>query len=167
MKFSTLDTPAGPFSWVTDDGAVAASGWTTDPHYLFDLARLGRPELTGDDPDTAAAVADFIAGDTAALDRVRVRQRSGEFIQHAWDVLRTVPAGRTITYTEYAALAGRPAAVRAAASACATNRCALFVPCHRVLRSDGSLGGFRYGLDAKRAMIDFEATLGDAILARP
>ena len=66
------------------------------------------------------------------IDDVPVRQRSGAFLEHAWDVLRTVPAGAPVTYTEYAAKSGRPAAVRAAAAACARNAAALFVPCHRV-----------------------------------
>ena len=157
MQFTTVTTPAGPFSWISDAGEVLASGWTTDPDYLRSLARLGDVHFDdGDDEATARAVTAYFAGDRLALDAVPVRQHSGEFIERAWQVLRQVPAGSTVSYTEVAALAGRPAAVRAAASACATNRCALFVPCHRVLRNDGSLGGFRYGLDTKRAMLEFE-----------
>jgi methylated-DNA-[protein]-cysteine S-methyltransferase len=91
---------------------------------------------------------------------VPVRQRSGEFLEHAWDVLRTVPAGAPVTYTEYAAKSGRPAAVRAAASACARNSAALFVPCHRVLRTDGTLGGFRWGVEVKRKLLAHEAPTG-------
>ena len=86
-----------------------------------------------------------------------VRQRSGAFLEHAWDVLRAVPAGAPVTYTEYAAKSGNPTAVRAAASACARNAAALFVPCHRVLRTDGTLGGFRWGLPVKRALLDHES----------
>jgi len=91
------------------------------------------------------------------IDEVVVRQRSGPFLEHAWDVLRTVPAGAPITYTEYAAKAGRPAAVRAAASACAKNATALFVPCHRVLGTDGTMRGFRWGTDVKQALLAHEA----------
>jgi methylated-DNA-[protein]-cysteine S-methyltransferase len=76
---------------------------------------------------------------------------------HAWGVLRTVEPGEPVTYTGYAALAGRPAAVRAAASACARNAAALFVPCHRVVRTGGGLGGFRWGTDVKRWLLDHEA----------
>ena len=60
-------------------------------------------------------------------------------------------------YTEFAAVMGRPDAVRAAASVCARNAPALFVPCHRVLRSDGSLGGFAWGLDVKRSLLERES----------
>ena len=68
-----------------------------------------------------------------------------------------VPAGVTVTYTELARRAGHPTAARAAASACARNAPALFVPCHRVVRNDGTLGGFRWGLDVKRWLLAFEA----------
>jgi methylated-DNA-[protein]-cysteine S-methyltransferase len=86
-----------------------------------------------------------------------VRQKSGPFRVHAWDVLRLVRPGSPVTYTEYAGLAGNPKAVRAAASACAFNAAALFVPCHRVIRTDGSLGGFRWGLVIKESLLAREA----------
>jgi methylated-DNA-[protein]-cysteine S-methyltransferase len=162
---ATVDTPAGPFTTVvTGDGAVLAAGWTRD------LAEL-RPQVTADlwptdlaiRPELGAvtrAVLAYHAGDLDAIDDIEVRQRSGEFRQHAWQVLRTVPPGKPITYTAYAALAGRPAAVRAAAGACAYNAAALFVPCHRVLRTDGTLGGFRWGLPVKQWLLDHETTHG-------
>ncbi|WP_333926853.1 methylated-DNA--[protein]-cysteine S-methyltransferase [Sphingomonas sp. LR61] len=62
-----------------------------------------------------------------------------------------------MTYTEFAGAMGRPDAVRAAASVCARNAPALFVPCHRVLRSDGTLGGFAWGLDVKRSLLERES----------
>jgi methylated-DNA-[protein]-cysteine S-methyltransferase len=88
---------------------------------------------------------------------VPVRQRSGPYRELAWDVLRGVEPGEKVTYAQYAARTGRPAAVRAAAGACAMNAAALFVPCHRVLRTDGSLGGFRYGLAVKESLLAREA----------
>ncbi|MCW0213431.1 MAG: methylated-DNA--[protein]-cysteine S-methyltransferase [Pseudonocardia sp.] len=161
-SWSTLDTRLGPFTaLVAGDGAVLASGWTTTTDDLLPLihATLRPTSVTWapDLGDVTAAIRDYHDGDVHAIDDVPVRQRSGEFLQHAWDVLRTVPAGAPVTYTEYAAKAGRPAAVRAAASACARNAAALFVPCHRVLRLDGSLGGFRWGLAVKRELIALEA----------
>jgi methylated-DNA-[protein]-cysteine S-methyltransferase len=105
----------------------------------------------------SAAITRYHDGELGAVDDVPVRQRSGPFLEHAWDVLRAVPAGAPVSYTEYAAKTGRPAAVRAAAAACARNAAALFVPCHRVLRNDGSLGGFRWGLPVKRWLLDHEA----------
>jgi methylated-DNA-[protein]-cysteine S-methyltransferase len=159
--WSTLDTPIGPFTAVVDeDGAVIASGWTAS---LDDLLPQIHPTLrptellAGDLGPVADAVTRYHSGELSAVDGVPVRQRSGEFLEHAWEILRTVPAGGPVTYTEYAAKAGRPAAVRAAASACARNAVALFVPCHRVLRTDGTLGGFRWGVDAKRWLLAHES----------
>ena len=110
-----------------------------------------------DDLAVLDVVEKFFAGDVTAIDEVVVRQRSGPFLQEAWEVLRTVPAGRPDTYAAFAARCGRPAAVRAAANACARNAAALFVPCHRVLGSDGGLGGFRWGTPVKRWLLDHEA----------
>lgn len=78
------------------------------------------------------------------------------FQQAVWAALRAIPAGETRTYSEIAAAAGRPAAVRAAGSACGDNGLAVLIPCHRVLRSDGSLGGYAYGLERKRALLEKE-----------
>lgn len=161
--FATVDTPLGPFTTiVAADGTVLAAGWTTTPE---DLRVLVHPALRPDDlrartelGTVTAAVTAYHQGDLTAIDAVPVRQRSGEFLTHAWDVLRTVPAGNPISYTTFAARAGRPAATRAAAGACARNAAALFVPCHRILRTDGTLGGFRWGLPAKRWLLDHEST---------
>jgi len=157
-----MDTPAGPFTTIVDgDGAVLASGWTTDNDTLLALVHpglRGEAQPRTDLGDATKALRAYLDGDLAAVDPVTVRQHSGgEFLNRAWDVLRTVPAGEPVSYTEFAARAGRPAATRAAAQACARNAAALFVPCHRVLRSDGSLGGFRWGLDVKRWLLEFES----------
>ncbi|WP_199432510.1 methylated-DNA--[protein]-cysteine S-methyltransferase [Qaidamihabitans albus] len=160
--WSTHDTPIGPFTAVVaSDGAVLASGWTAD---LAALTPQISPALVPtelrqkrDLGPVSTAVHRYHTGEFDAVDLVPVRQRSGEFLVQAWDVLRTVPAGKPVTYSDFAALAGRPAAVRAAASACARNAAALFVPCHRVLRIGGALGGFRWGVDVKRWLLDHEA----------
>lgn len=160
-RWATRDTPFGPFTAVVDgDGAVLASGWTDGPDELVGLIHTSlRPAAVaeGDIGPVADAIDRYHAGDLHAVDDVPVRQVSGEFLNHAWDVLRTVPAGAPVTYTEYAAKAGRPKAVRAAAAACARNAAALFVPCHRVLRTDGSLGGFRWGMEVKQKLIEHES----------
>lgn len=75
--------------------------------------------------------------------------------------LAGVGYGETATYTELAAMVGRPRAVRAVASACATNPLPIVLPCHRILRADGGLGGYRGGLDAKRWLLRMEGSLRD------
>jgi methylated-DNA-[protein]-cysteine S-methyltransferase len=160
--FALVDTPIGPFTALVDaDGAVLAAGWTADAENLRLLihpalrpTQLRRQDSLG---AVSAAVIAYHQGDLTAIDTIPVRQQSGEFLTYAWEILRKIPAGEPVTYTEYAALAGRPAATRAAANACARNAAALFVPCHRVLRIGGNLGGFRWGLEAKRWLLDHEA----------
>ncbi|MHA3722702.1 methylated-DNA--[protein]-cysteine S-methyltransferase [Leucobacter sp. HY1910] len=107
--------------------------------------------------EAAAAVDAYYAGDVAAPGTVPVVQESGPYRERAWEVLRDVAPGEVLTYAEYAARTGNPDAARAAASACAKNAAALFVPCHRVMRSDGTLGGFRYGLPVKERLLAREA----------
>lgn len=159
--WSTRDTPAGPFTAVVDDdGHVLASGWTASVDELLALVHRSLTPTTVAEGDLGAvgeAVDRYHDGELSVIDDVPVRQRSGPYRELAWDVLRTVPAGAPVTYTGYAEKTGRPAAVRAAAGACASNAAALFVPCHRVLRSDGTLGGFRYGLAVKRWLLEHEA----------
>lgn len=159
--YSTMDTQFGPFTAVvTGDGEVLASGWTGDVKALIPLIAPGlRPATVRHSADlgpVSRAIRDYHRGDLTAPDDIAVHQTSGPFLQQAWKVLRTIPAGQPVSYTHYAELAGRPAAVRAAASACARNAAALFVPCHRVLRTDGSLGGFRWGLEVKRGLLAHE-----------
>jgi methylated-DNA-[protein]-cysteine S-methyltransferase len=170
MSHQTLETPDGPFTVVAEpDGTVLASGWTASLDDLLPLVHLGiRPSTVepGEVGSAAEAVRAYYDGELGAVDAVSVRQRSGEFLEHAWEVLRAVPAGGPITYTEFAAKAGRPAAVRAAASACARNAAALFVPCHRVLRTDGTLGGFRWGIPVKRSLLTHESS-GTSRAIRP
>lgn len=156
--YITVDTPDGPFTAVADaQDRILASGWTDDPNYLAALIhRSIRPETVG--PTTGLgtirdAVTAYYAGEFPALDKVEVRQHSGPFLESAWTVLRSVAPGAPVSYREFAELAGQPTAIRAAAAACARNAAALFVPCHRVLRSDGSLGGFRYGLPVKESLL--------------
>lgn len=161
-SISTVDTELGPFTALVDvDGAVLASGWTSGADELLALVspelRPGQPQWRADLGPVTTAVLAYHRGELDATDVIEVRQRSGEFLGHAWNVLRTVPAGVPISYTELAGKAGRPTAVRAAASACARNATALFVPCHRVLRGDGTLGGFRWGLSTKRRLLAHES----------
>ncbi|MBD7957340.1 methylated-DNA--[protein]-cysteine S-methyltransferase [Microbacterium sp. Sa4CUA7] len=156
----TIDTPDGAFTLVTDGaGRVLASGWTADADAM--LARIHpalRPgEVREGQTDAAAAVAAYYGGDLVAIDGVEVAQRGTALQQAGWQALRAITPGRPLSYSEFAIEMGHPRAVRAAASICARNAPALFVPCHRVLRSDGSLGGFAWGLEVKRALLAREA----------
>lgn len=168
---ATVSTPDGPFTFLFSADAVLASGWTSDPDYLVPLihATLRPTQLkalergvlleTGGSSEIQVAVQAlqaieaFYDGDSSLVAGVPVHQKSGPYREHAWQVLRQVQPGDAITYAQYAERTGNPKAARAAASACAKNAAALFVPCHRVLRTDGSLGGFRYGLPIKESLL--------------
>ncbi|TDC28453.1 methylated-DNA--[protein]-cysteine S-methyltransferase [Micromonospora sp. 15K316] len=158
---TVLTTPAGPLSILAaPDGTVRAAGFTDTPESLLPLVHptLRAPlRHRADLGPVTTAVRSYLDGDLSAIDAVPVEQRTdGPFLTHAWQVLRAVAPGEPVTYTAFAGLAGRPPAVRAAAAACARNAVALFVPCHRVLRTDGTLGGYRWGLDVKRWLLGHE-----------
>lgn len=156
----TIDTPDGAFTIVADErGRVLASGWTSEPEAALVRIhpRLRPSAVTDGETDAAAAALAFYAGDLTAIDTVEVAQDGTAMQTAGWAALRHIAPGHPLSYAEFAGELGQPSAVRAAASICARNAPALFVPCHRVLRSDGSLGGFAWGLDVKRSLLDREA----------
>jgi len=98
----------------------------------------------------------YFDGDLTALDGLQVSQPGTPTRTRLWDALRAVPAGQTVSYAGLAASAGLPRAARAAGTACAVNLIAPVIPCHRVLRGDGNLGGYYYGLDRKAWLLRHE-----------
>ncbi|EIC08887.1 methylated-DNA--[protein]-cysteine S-methyltransferase [Microbacterium sp. MRS-1] len=154
----TIPTVDGPFTLLTDDrGRVLASGWSADPAAILGRIALAAADIREGETDAASAVDAYYAGDLTAIDTVAVAQTGTALQLEGWAALRRIAAGHPLTYAEFAAALGRPAAVRAAASICARNAPALFVPCHRVLRTGGGLGGFAWGLDVKRALLARES----------
>jgi AraC family transcriptional regulator of adaptative response/methylated-DNA-[protein]-cysteine methyltransferase len=121
--------------------------------------RFPGADLIGKDGECeqlAAKVASFIECPALGLD-LPLDIRGTAFQQRVWQALRQIPAGSTATYTDIANQIGMPKSVRAVAQACGANALALAVPCHRVVRSDGSLSGYRWGVERKRALLDREA----------
>ncbi|WP_127476851.1 methylated-DNA--[protein]-cysteine S-methyltransferase [Microbacterium sulfonylureivorans] len=156
----TIATPDGAFTILVDaDQRVLASGWTDDVERILGRLRTAdRPSSVREgETDAAAAVVAYYGGDVSAIDDVAVAQHGTAMQLAGWDALRRIEPGHPLTYAEFAILLGSPNAVRAAASICARNAPALFVPCHRVLRTGGALGGFAWGLDVKQRLLDREA----------
>ncbi|NDL61558.1 bifunctional DNA-binding transcriptional regulator/O6-methylguanine-DNA methyltransferase Ada [Enterobacteriales bacterium SAP-6] len=115
--------------------------------------------LAGDDEDFArrvALVVGFVDAPALGLD-LPLDIRGTAFQQRVWQALREIPPGRTASYLDVAKRIGSPAAVRAVAGACAANMLAVAIPCHRVVRSDGALSGYRWGVERKRRLLDTEA----------
>jgi len=159
---TVLDTPAGPLSLLACDDTLVAAGFTGDPEALHARLEpaLQEAPLTSARPQDLAwlvkPMRDYFDGDLKAPDGLPVRQAGSPGRQRLWDAMRAVPAGTTISYAELAARAGQPTAPRAAGAACAANLIAPVVPCHRILRGDGSLGGYYYGLRRKEWLLAHE-----------
>jgi len=110
-------------------------------------------------PVISELISDYFDGDLSALDAIKVRQPGASFSQAAWKAMRKIKPGKTLSYAALAERAGSPAAVRAAGSACAKNAIVLVVPCHRIVKTGGSLGNYAYGLNKKEWLLRFEAAL--------
>ncbi|MEO8897258.1 MAG: methylated-DNA--[protein]-cysteine S-methyltransferase [Candidatus Dormibacter sp.] len=155
---STIGTPFGDMSLLGTPESLHVAAFTSDVDGLRDRLQstLRNEPIRRGDSSAAAALRAYFAGDIDALSTVAVNQPGGPFHAKVWAAMREVPPGTTVSYAELAARAGEPRAVRAAGSACARNAICLFVPCHRIVRSDGSLGGYYYGLDTKRRLLEHE-----------
>lgn len=168
LDAATHATPPGPFTLLADgSGVIWAAGFADSAAPL--TAALRRPvQVRGRTTLGAASAAlrAYFDGDVHALDALPVARPGNGFVQAARDAMRTIPPGATLSYQALAARCGSPRAVRAAGSACAGNPVALVVPCHRILRSDGRLGGFLWGLETKRWLLAHEATHAQPARAR-
>lgn len=133
-----------------------------DPEFLFaDLVnRFQIAEFMQGDADfekTVAAVVRWVESPELGFD-LPLDVRGTAFQQRVWQALREIPLGSTASYSEVAAKIGSPKAVRAVSGACAANSIAVAIPCHRVVRSDGNLSGYRWGTDRKRRLLDREVS---------
>lgn len=121
--------------------------------------RFPRANLIGGDHEfekRVAMVVGFVEAPKIGLD-LPLDVRGTAFQQRVWQALREIPAGKTASYAEIAARIGSPKSVRAVAQACAANALAVAIPCHRVVRSDGGLSGYRWGVERKRELLEREA----------
>lgn len=124
-------------------------------------ARFPHADLVEGGAEFAALLADVVAAveaPAAGFDHIPIDVKGTAFQEAVWRELRRIPPGETRSYAQIAAAVGRPGAVRAAGSANGANNVAVLIPCHRVVRSDGSLGGYAYGLQRKQALLDREKT---------
>jgi AraC family transcriptional regulator of adaptative response/methylated-DNA-[protein]-cysteine methyltransferase len=136
-----------------------ALGDTPEPLLRELQDRFPRAELVGGNAafeQLVAQVVGFIEAPKLGLD-LPLDIRGTAFQQRVWDALRKIPAGQTVSYAQLAERIGMPTATRAVARACAANTLAVAIPCHRVVRSDGALSGYRWGVERKRALLLREA----------
>ncbi|MCB0877535.1 MAG: methylated-DNA--[protein]-cysteine S-methyltransferase [Thermoleophilia bacterium] len=159
----TIDTPLGPLLVVAIHESIVRIAFDVEDHELVlaDLASvLGARIVPARTPVLVAARAqldEYFAGSRAGFDLpLDLRLAKGPFRLEVLEHLRAIPIGETRTYAELAAVAGRPSAVRAVGSGCATNPVPVVIPCHRVLRTGGALGGYLGGVERKRWLLDHE-----------
>lgn len=163
LAYRRIDSPIGSLLLVATERGLVRVAFASQDHdrVLDQLATAISPRVLEAprrlDP-VARELDEYFAGTRRDFDLPLDLTTTGEFRRAVQLLLPTIGYGRTVSYSELAALAGRPAAVRAVGTACATNPLPVVVPCHRVLRGDGSLGGYLGGLEAKRTLLDLEAS---------
>jgi len=157
IRFAIGHCSLGSILVASTDRGVCAIALGEDPDRLLrDLQdRFPRVQLRGGDGEfdrLVATVIAFVEAPGAGLD-LPLDLRGSAFQLRVWHALRTVPAGKTVSYAELARRLGIPGSVRAVARAVASNGLAVAIPCHRVIRSDGALSGYRWGVDRKRSLL--------------
>jgi AraC family transcriptional regulator of adaptative response/methylated-DNA-[protein]-cysteine methyltransferase len=163
VRIRTLTVPCS-LGWLlvaaTERGVCRISlGDSAPPLERALRAEFPAAAVVGDDGTLEAWVARlraYLDGDTPQID-LPLDVRATAFQRRVWEALQRIPFGSTRSYSEVARAIGRPAAARAVARACATNPAAVVIPCHRVVREDGGLGGYRWGLKRKEALLARES----------
>ncbi|MFC3077208.1 bifunctional DNA-binding transcriptional regulator/O6-methylguanine-DNA methyltransferase Ada [Phenylobacterium terrae] len=161
IRFAVGECSLGAILVAATDKGVCAILLGEDPDRLVrDLQdRFSRAELVGGDAGFEALVAQVVGlvERPAAQVDLPLDVRGTAFQQRVWQALRQIKAGETASYAEIAARIGAPKAVRAVAQACAANNLAVAIPCHRVVRTDGALSGYAWGVERKQALLEREA----------
>jgi AraC family transcriptional regulator of adaptative response/methylated-DNA-[protein]-cysteine methyltransferase len=161
IRFAVGECSLGAILVASSNKGVAAILLGNDPDALVrDLQdRFPKAQLTGADKDYEALVArvvGFVEQPGLGLD-LPLDVRGTAFQQRVWQALQGIPVGKTASYAEIARRIGSPRAVRAVAGACAANKLAVAIPCHRVVRNDGSLSGYAWGVERKKELLHREA----------
>lgn len=167
IRYTVVGTPVGRLLVATTAHGLCVVTLGESARTLVDSLRAEFPQASLERVDEGAD--EWIAGVVARVSAMLgLEPAHGEppplpadlkataFQWRVWQELMRIPRGQTRSYTEIARAIGRPRAVRAVARACASNRLALVVPCHRVVREDGSLGGYRWGIEAKQRLLEME-----------
>ncbi len=161
IRFAVGETSLGAILVASSTKGVASILLGTEPEALVrELQdRFPKARLIGADRDSEALVArvvGLVEEPMLGLD-LPLDVRGTAFQQRVWQALQQIPAGQTVSYAEIARRIGAPKAVRAVAGACAANHIAVAIPCHRVVRNDGALSGYAWGVERKRALLEREA----------
>lgn len=159
MQSITIETPDGNFHIIIDsEGVARVSGFGR----LEELLKRLPEDLQGlsvkpvKNHPYEVYVKDYYEGNIAALNFIPKDQNGTDFQKRVWKAIEQIPEGKTISYKQLSEASGNPAAVRAAGTICGLNRLILLIPCHRVLKSDGSIGSYLHGSAIKESLLRHE-----------
>lgn len=163
IRFAVGQCSLGSILVAASDVGICAILMGDDPDELSrDLQdRFPRADLIGGDAEfegLVATVVGFVEAPAIGLD-LPLDVRGTAFQQRVWQALREIPSGKTASYTDIAVRIGSPKSVRAVAQACGANALAVAIPCHRVVRNDGGLSGYRWGVERKRVLLEKEGSV--------
>ena len=155
-------TPVGNIYLIADSGILIAAGFkslNSLQNRLSPNDKLRKIELIEKIPKISKLIDNYFEGRLGALNLIQVRQPGAQFSQKVWKVMQAIPVGMTISYAQLAKKAGSPAAFRAAGTACGNNLIAPIIPCHRIIKSDGTLGNYGYGVAIKEKLLRLEGAI--------
>lgn len=169
IRFALGESSLGSILVATSSKGICAISLGDDPHALIEAFQDQFPNANLIGADAAfeqlvAEVVGFVESPATGL-ALPLDIRGTVFQERVWQALRDIPAGSTATYTQIATQIGLPSAVRAVANACSANKLAVAIPCHRVVRSDGSMSGYRWGVERKRKLLEIEAAEGTGLFS--
>ncbi len=159
---SVQKTPVGNIYLIADSSILIAAGFkslNSLQNRLSPSDKLRKIEPIEKIPKISKLIDNYFEGRLDALNLIQVRQPGAQFSQKVWKVMRAIPVGMTISYAQLAKKAGSPAAFRAAGTACGNNLIAPIIPCHRIIKSDGTLGNYGYGVAIKEKLLRLEGAI--------
>lgn len=159
---ATIDSPVGKLYLLSRGETVLGLNHSGYRDLLSGLSQDELKEKIGKTTKVKGItdkLSDYFDGDLTAINSIKVRQPGAAFSQAAWSSMRKIKAGSMESYADLAYRAGSPAAVRAAGSACAKNKIAIIIPCHRIIKSDGSIGAYGWGVNMKMWLLRHEGAI--------
>jgi methylated-DNA-[protein]-cysteine S-methyltransferase len=162
LSKTSFKTPIGHLYLISDQQILLAAGFTGFDDLIPRLSptdSVREIEQVSEIPVISELISDYFTGNISSLNSIKVRQPGAPFYQSVWKEMRKIPVGKTWSYSDLAKRAGSAGAVRAVGTACSTNLIAAIVPCHRIVKSGGSLGNYAYGVEVKEWLLKHEGAL--------
>ena len=162
LSKTSFKTPIGNLYLIADQQILLAAGFSGFDDLIPRLSptdSVREIEQVNEIPVISELISDYFSGDISSLNSIKVRQPGAPFYQSVWKEMRKVPVGKTWSYSDLAKRAGSAGAVRAVGTACSSNLIAAIVPCHRIVKSGGSLGNYAYGVEVKEWLLKHEGAL--------